>query len=117
MTRLAVEYLREVNKPQGGRVLVISSFVGYANFPGCAIYNASKAGKRKGWMVKIYKIKLTSQCGEALESAIATFQPELDPTWGIKVALNFLKSVNNAHILWAKRWFSSTQVTLGPIPW
>lgn len=46
MTSIEVAFLRDVNKPQGGRIFNISSFVGYSSYPGCGIYNASKHG---GW--------------------------------------------------------------------
>ncbi|KAM0751717.1 NAD-P-binding protein [Meredithblackwellia eburnea MCA 4105] len=65
MTKLAVQLFRDTT-PQGGRIINISSFVGYACPPGCAVYNASK---------------------QALESLMSTFAAELDPEWNIKFTL------------------------------
>ncbi|KAI5475942.1 NAD(P)-binding protein [Pseudohyphozyma bogoriensis] len=66
MTKLAVVFMRETNKNQGGRILNVSSFVGYVAYPGCAIYNASK---------------------HALEALMASFAAELDPKWNIQLTL------------------------------
>lgn len=66
MSRLAVEHFRGVNVPQGGRLITVSSFVGYQNPPGSAVYNASKA---------------------ALESLMSSYAAELDPAWNIKATL------------------------------
>ena len=45
VSREAVRFFREVNKPVGGRVLVVSSVVGIKPFPLFGYYTASKFGE------------------------------------------------------------------------
>lgn len=63
----AVKTFREVNKPQGGRLINISSATGFAPIPGGAYYVASKFG---------------------LEGFTDVLRQELDPSWNIKVCIH-----------------------------
>jgi len=62
----AVRVFREVNKPQGGHLFVISSLVGLKPMAGTGFYSASK---------------------QALESVTEAMSSELHPSWGIKVTI------------------------------
>ncbi|KAJ7456913.1 hypothetical protein FB451DRAFT_1275230 [Mycena latifolia] len=62
----AVKVFREVNKPQGGRLLNISSTTGFAPMPGAPYYVASKFG---------------------IEGFTEAFRMELDPAWSIKITV------------------------------
>ncbi|KAF7416090.1 hypothetical protein PC9H_002350 [Pleurotus ostreatus] len=62
----AVRVLREVNKPQGGRIITIGSATGFAPLPGSNYYAASKF---------------------AIEGFIDALSMELDPAWNIRLTL------------------------------
>ncbi|KAF9648942.1 NAD(P)-binding protein [Thelephora ganbajun] len=66
VSKEAVRFFREVNKPQGGRLWNISSTAGIFPFASFGYYSASK---------------------HALEGATEAFAAELDPKWNIKVTL------------------------------
>ncbi|KAJ7477307.1 hypothetical protein B0H11DRAFT_1299589 [Mycena galericulata] len=62
----AIRVFREVNSPQGGRLLNISSATGFAPMPGTSYYVASKF---------------------ALEGFSEAVRMELDPAWNIKITV------------------------------
>ncbi|KAF9652802.1 NAD(P)-binding protein [Thelephora ganbajun] len=62
----AVRVFREVNKPQGGHLFVISSLVGLQPMAGTGFYSASK---------------------HALEGVTEALNLELHPSWGIKITI------------------------------
>ncbi|KIJ62843.1 hypothetical protein HYDPIDRAFT_93555 [Hydnomerulius pinastri MD-312] len=62
----AIKFFREVNQPQGGRLLQISSMVGLTAAPGIGFYSATKF---------------------ALEGFTESLVQELDPKWNIKVSI------------------------------
>ncbi|THG94377.1 hypothetical protein EW026_g7084 [Hermanssonia centrifuga] len=66
VSKEAVRFFREVNKPAGGRLLNVSSIVGITTVPALGYYNASK---------------------HALEGITETLASELDPEWNIKITL------------------------------
>ncbi|KAH9952121.1 NAD-P-binding protein [Amylocystis lapponica] len=66
VARAAVAFFRDVNNPQGGRLLQISSMAGIEGSPGIGYYSASKFAF------------------EGLSEALAA---ELDPEWNIKVTI------------------------------
>ncbi|KAK7692333.1 hypothetical protein QCA50_003958 [Cerrena zonata] len=66
VSREAVRFFREVNKPSGGLLLNNSSMSGIQSVPGMAYYSASK---------------------HALEGITQALALEIDPTWKIKVSL------------------------------
>ncbi|KIJ64091.1 hypothetical protein HYDPIDRAFT_28978 [Hydnomerulius pinastri MD-312] len=66
VSREAVRFFREVNQPQGGRLLQVSSGVGLVGIASCGYYSASKFAL------------------EGLSEALAN---ELDPTWNIKASV------------------------------
>lgn len=66
VSKEAVKFFREVNKPIGGRLLQVSSRVGLVGCAGNALYSASKF---------------------ALEGLSESFAKELDPAWNIKVTI------------------------------
>ncbi|KAF9005021.1 NAD(P)-binding protein [Cyathus striatus] len=66
VTREALRFFREVNKPSGGRLLQASSGSGITGFPLISYYSATKF---------------------ALEGFTEAISKELDPSWNIKVTL------------------------------
>ncbi|KAG1748780.1 NAD(P)-binding protein [Suillus occidentalis] len=66
VSREAVKFFREVNKPIGGRLLQVSSRLGLVGGPAAAFYSASKF---------------------ALEGLSESLVKELDPAWNIKVTI------------------------------
>ncbi|KAF8125627.1 NAD(P)-binding protein [Boletus edulis] len=66
VSKEAVRFFREVNKPIGGRLLQVSSRLGLVGAPACGFYCASKF---------------------ALEGLTECLVTELDPAWNIKVTL------------------------------
>ncbi|EGN94408.1 hypothetical protein SERLA73DRAFT_125910 [Serpula lacrymans var. lacrymans S7.3] len=66
VSKKAVEFFREVNKPKGGRLLQVTSGCGIKGHPGVAFYSASKF---------------------ALEGFSESLSKELDPRWDIKVTI------------------------------
>lgn len=66
VSKEAVKFFREVNKPIGGRLLQVSSRVGLVGCAGIAFYSASKF---------------------ALEGLSESLAKELDPAWNIKVTI------------------------------
>ncbi|KAH7881764.1 hypothetical protein F5I97DRAFT_1415692 [Phlebopus sp. FC_14] len=66
VSREAVRFFREENKPMGGRLLQMSSLSGIVSSPGCVYYCATKFAL------------------EALSEGLAA---ELDPRWNIKVTI------------------------------
>jgi len=67
VSRAAVQFFREVNKPGvGGRLINISSAAGIHPLPTCGFYSASKL---------------------ALEGFTQALSGELDPDWNIKISL------------------------------
>ncbi|KAH7927535.1 NAD(P)-binding protein [Leucogyrophana mollusca] len=66
VSREAVRFFREVNKPIGGRLLQVSSRLGLVGGPASAYYSASKF---------------------ALEGLSESLSKELDPAWNIKVTI------------------------------
>ncbi|KAH9840864.1 uncharacterized protein C8Q71DRAFT_741872 [Rhodofomes roseus] len=66
VSKEAVRVFRDVNQPQGGRLLQMSSMAVYGNSPGIGYYGASK------------------RAFEGLSEGLAA---ELDPEWNIKVTL------------------------------
>jgi len=63
VARAAISFFRDVNKPQGGRLITISSSAAIGPFPAAAFYSASKA---------------------AVEAVLYAMAKELDPDWNIK---------------------------------
>lgn len=45
VAKAAAAFMRDVNSPQGGRIITISSTTAITPFPASSYYNASKAGK------------------------------------------------------------------------
>lgn len=79
----AIRVFREVNKPQGGRLLNISSTTGFAPMPGTLYYVASKFGMCCGSpQINAYNLLKTVAGIEGFTEAI---RMELDPAWNIKV--------------------------------
>ncbi|KAG2343360.1 NAD(P)-binding protein [Suillus weaverae] len=66
VSKEAVKFFREVNKPIGGRLLQVSSRLGLVGEPTTAFYSASKF---------------------ALEGLSESLAKELDPAWNIKVTI------------------------------
>ncbi|KAG1828597.1 NAD(P)-binding protein [Suillus subalutaceus] len=66
VSKEAVKFFREVNKPIGGRLLQVSSRLGLVGGPATAFYSASKF---------------------ALEGLSESLANELDPAWNIKVTI------------------------------
>ncbi|KAJ7116127.1 hypothetical protein C8R43DRAFT_1112981 [Mycena crocata] len=66
VTKQAVGFFRDVNKPQGGLLMNVSSMFGVESAPGAGFYSATK-----------YAL-------EAITDAVAK---ELDPVWNIKVMI------------------------------
>ncbi|KAG1781249.1 NAD(P)-binding protein [Suillus placidus] len=66
VSKEAVKFFREVNKPIGGRLLQVSSRLGLVGEPVTAFYSASKF---------------------ALEGLSESLAKELDPAWNIKVTI------------------------------
>ncbi|EIW75904.1 NAD(P)-binding protein [Coniophora puteana RWD-64-598 SS2] len=66
VTQEAVRVFREVNRPQGGRLLQVSSRLGLVGGPASGFYSASKF---------------------ALEGLTESLYKELNPAWNIKVSL------------------------------
>ncbi|KAJ6598673.1 hypothetical protein B0H10DRAFT_732051 [Mycena sp. CBHHK59/15] len=66
VTLEAIRVFRDVNKPQGGRLLNISSATGFAPMPGTPYYVASKFG---------------------IEGFTEAVRMELDPGWNIKITV------------------------------
>ncbi|EIN12004.1 NAD(P)-binding protein [Punctularia strigosozonata HHB-11173 SS5] len=66
IARRAVEFFRDVNKPQGGRLLHLTSIVALQSQPGNGYYSASKC---------------------ASDGLIEAFAKEIDPSWNIKLTL------------------------------
>jgi NAD(P)-dependent dehydrogenase (short-subunit alcohol dehydrogenase family) len=66
VSKEAVKFFREVNKPIGGRLLQVSSRLGLVGGPASAFYSASKF---------------------ALEGLSESLAKELDPAWNIKVTI------------------------------
>ncbi|KAJ7116126.1 hypothetical protein C8R43DRAFT_1038527 [Mycena crocata] len=64
VTKQAIGFFRDVNKPQGGLLINMSSMFGIESAPGAGFYSASKFAM------------------EAITDAVAK---ELDPVWNIKV--------------------------------
>ncbi|KAG1727469.1 uncharacterized protein EDB91DRAFT_891518 [Suillus paluster] len=66
VSKEAVKFFREVNKPMGGRLLQVSSRLGLVGGPASGFYSASKF---------------------ALEGLSESLAKELDPAWNIKVTI------------------------------
>ncbi|KAF9790396.1 hypothetical protein BJ322DRAFT_1104054 [Thelephora terrestris] len=66
ISKEAIRFFREVNRPQGGRLWNVSSIAGILPFASLGYYSASK---------------------HALEGATEALASELDPKWNIKVTL------------------------------
>jgi len=66
VSKEAVRFFREVNKPAGGRLLQVSSLSGIQSIPGMSYYSATK---------------------HALEGFSDSLAAELDPQWNIKVTV------------------------------
>jgi len=66
VSREAVRFFREVNRPMGGRLLQVSSVLGFVGNAGNGFYSASKF---------------------ALEGLTESLVDELDPAWNIKATL------------------------------
>lgn len=66
IAREAIEFFRDVNKPRGGTLLNVSSYMGLVPQPLMGYYVASK---------------------HALEGVTEVFARELDPAWNIRVSL------------------------------
>jgi len=66
VSREAIRFFREVNKPQGGRLWTVSSTAGIVPFASLGYYSASK---------------------HALEGATEALAAELDPKWNIKITI------------------------------
>jgi len=66
VTREAIKFFREVNRPMGGRLLQNSSVAGLTCLPMSSFYSAAK---------------------HALEGFSKSVDGELDPTWNIKITL------------------------------
>ena len=78
----AVRVFREVNKPQGGHLFVISSLVGLKPMAGTGFYSAAKHGQALSHQ------KSSSHCSPfltALEGVTEALSMELHPSWSIKV--------------------------------
>lgn len=86
VTLEAIRIFREVNKPQGGRILTVSSATGFAPVPGSNFYASSKFG--------MYTLStFYTSCDVlifpiiAIEGFTDAVRMELDPAWNIKVYL------------------------------
>jgi len=77
----AVRVFREVNKPQGGHLFVVSSLVALKPMAGTGFYSASKNGQ--AFLSKSRPPLLT--IFPALEGVTEALSLELHPSWGIKV--------------------------------
>ncbi|KAH9942737.1 NAD(P)-binding protein [Amylocystis lapponica] len=76
VTMEAVRVFREVNMPQGGRLLQASSAAGIVAFPGVGYYAATMSHRTY--------LAFRKSALEALSEALAM---ELDPAWNVKITL------------------------------
>ncbi|TFY60676.1 hypothetical protein EVJ58_g4990 [Rhodofomes roseus] len=85
----AIRFFRDVNKPQGGRLINNSSIVGVTPSPGVSFYGATK---------------------HALQGVMESLAKELNPAWNIKI-------INLCPGRFATRGVSSdSMVTTNPLP-
>ena len=77
----AVRVFREVNKPQGGHLFVISSLVGLKAIAGTGFYAASKHGQVSHTGIDSFPLTVIP----ALEGVTEAMSMELHPSWNIKV--------------------------------
>lgn len=80
VTLEAIRVFRDVNKPQGGRLITISSATGFAPMPGSPYYVASKFGEHNANFQQRWLI-----FDPAIEGLSEAVRMELDPDWNIKV--------------------------------
>ncbi|KAG9310960.1 NAD(P)-binding protein [Chiua virens] len=103
VTKEAVRFFREVNKPVGGRLLQVSSRLGLVGSVALGYYSASYVWFRRGddGIVTLIELITASLVGRylprsrvsvkftvaslALEGLTESLAEELDPTWNIKV--------------------------------
>ncbi|THG96423.1 hypothetical protein EW026_g5403 [Hermanssonia centrifuga] len=83
VSREAVRFFREVNKPTGGRLLNVSSVAGIKTVPALGYYTATKHGDRY-FFTGAYSVLIVVA---ALEGVTETLASELDPEWNIKITL------------------------------
>lgn len=107
VTKEAVRFLRDVNPAgTGGRLLQISSYLGFVGYPGTAFYSASKFGA-SSQNFHILHVRSSQPSNVAVEGMTESLAKELDPAWNIKACR--LDSRSPASILLIS---ALTQVTI-----
>jgi NAD(P)-dependent dehydrogenase (short-subunit alcohol dehydrogenase family) len=82
----AVRFFREVNGPTiGGKLLQVSSMVGYQGAPGLGYYSASKQGAE----LSLFSLPCIHELFVAIEGLIESLAGEVVPAWNIKVSTPF----------------------------
>lgn len=94
VTLEAVGVFRDVNKPQGGRLMNISSATGFSPVPGVAYYAASKFGQY--FHSSASPDIIHSLLG--IEGFTDAVRMELDPAWSIKVRVVLFDQGNRAQL-------------------
>ena len=82
VSREAVRFFREENKPSGGLLLLNSSLTGIRATAGVAYYSASKHGTVLRTSLMQFELIISVLALEGVTEALAE---ELDPSWNIKV--------------------------------
>ena len=91
VSREAVRFFRDENKPSGGVLLVNSSMSGLRSVPVMAYYSASKHGT---FTISVSSLKRETNLDcfyAAVEGITQALAMELDPTWNIKASCKIVR--------------------------